>query len=681
MKPVFIIIILLFIISELNAQLNSVNTEWMHYLEELAASEESGTNDMEQLFDELSSLSDHPFNLNTVTAKDLERLPFLTDIQIENLLYYIYKYSPLVDIYELKNVETLDWQTITYLLPFVYVGDTMQTPDFRWKNAFRYGKREVMIRSDYTFQEKAGYRQASTEETAAQPNKHYLGEPYYLSLRYGFNYKDVQWGFAAEKDAGEAFWNKHHKGFDHYAFNFNLKNRGILENLHIGDYRLSFGQGLVMNTNFSTGKTSFTTHINQTNESIKRHASPSETDFFRGLAGALKFDNLQISLFCSHRQHDANADSAWIYTFKTDGYNRTPGDVDKRRTATVNMGGSNIRWQNESFNLGLTVVYYSFGSKQLNPDPKPYNLFYLKGKDHFNTGINYSFGTKILSFKGETALDANGKWATVNNLLLNPASSVSLMFSYRNYARDYNAFYAKAFSESSGVGNETGFYTGIKFYPLRRWELSAYADYFRFPWLRYGVNSPSSGVDGLVQVSYKPSGDLQMQLRYKYKEKEKNVIQTNGNNTFIRPYRQQRWQFRFDYRPENWELKTQADYNLYADDSQAQSGWSLTQTFGFSPDKSKFRIDGSLGYFHTNDRNSRISVYEKNILYAFYYPVFYGEGLRLYTVVKWKIAPSLTVYLKLANTRYLDRDAIGSDLEEIQGRDKTDMYCLLKYEF
>jgi hypothetical protein len=680
MKPIFTII-LLFIISELTAQINSNNTEWMHYLEELAASEETGTGSQEQLFDELSYLSDHPFNLHSVTRKDLERLPFLTDIQIENLLYYIYKYSPLVDIYELKNVEDLDIQTITYLLPFVYIGGTVQVSDFQWKNLFRHGKQEVMLRSDYTLQEKAGYRKATPEEIAAKPNKYYLGEPYYLSLRYGFHYKDVQWGFAGEKDAGEAFWNQHHKGFDHYAFNFNLKNRGILENLHIGDYRLSFGQGLVMNTNFSTGKTSFSTNINQTNEGIKRHASPNETDFFRGFAGVLKFNNLQISLFYSHRNQDANADSAFIYTFKTDGYNRIPNDINKRRTATVDMGGSHIRWRNGPLNFGLTFVYYSFGGKHLNPNPQPYNLFYLRGNEHFNTGINYGFRGKKYSFQGETALDAAGKRASVNNLLINPASSVNLIFSYRNYARDYNAFYAKAFSESSRVQNESGFYAGVKLHPFSRWELSAYADFFRFPWLRYGVNSSSSGVDGLVQVRYKPGTDLQMQLRYKYKQKEKNVIQGNGNKTFVLPYQQQRWQFRFDYRRKNLELKTQADYNLYIDDSQSQPGWSLAQTFGFSPDKTKLQIDGSLGYFRTGDWNSRISVYEKNILYAFYYPSFSGQGFRLYTVVKWKIASSLTIYLKLANTRYFDRDVIGSDLEEIQGRDKTDAYCLLKYEF
>jgi len=122
MKTFFILFFSLLLAIDASAQIAANNTEWMQYLEELSESDERNPSDIEQFFDELSYLSEHPFNLQTVTKQDLERLPFLTDIQIENLLYYIYKYSPLVDIYELKNVEDLDFQTITYLLPFVYIG-------------------------------------------------------------------------------------------------------------------------------------------------------------------------------------------------------------------------------------------------------------------------------------------------------------------------------------------------------------------------------------------------------------------------------------------------------------------------------------------------------------------------------------------------------------------------------
>ncbi|GHT84236.1 hypothetical protein FACS189420_2100 [Bacteroidia bacterium] len=684
MKTLTFILSFIFIAVGLSAQINPNNSEWMQYLEELADSEDTETGDLEQLFEELSYLSEHPFNLQTVTKKDLERLPFLTAIQIENLLYYIYKYGPLVDIYELKNVEDLDFRTITYLLPFVYVGEAIKKyPDFQLKDLLKHPKQELMLRSDYTFQEKAGYQKATEEERAAKPNKYYLGEPYYLSFRYSYQYRDwIQLGISGEKDAGEAFWNKNNKGFDYYAFNLNIKNRGVLESLHLGDYRLSFGQGLVMNNNFSMGKTSFVGSINQSNSGIKRHVSTNENGFFQGIAGTLKFKDLQVNLFYSHRNHDANADSSYIYTFKTDGYNRIPNDINKRRTAHVNMGGSHLQWRNESFTLGFTAVYHDFGGKTFNPDSKPYNLFYLRAKNHFNSGINYGYQMKNISFQGETAIDANGKWATVNNILLNPASTINLIFSYRNYAGDYNAFYGKAFSESSTVQNEKGFYSGLKFYPFSKWELSAYIDYFQFPWLKYGINSPSSGTDGLVQISYRHNDRLQMNLRYKYKEKYKNVIQESGKETFVLPYTQHRWRYQFNYQSENgFGLKTQADYNLYTSKPDTQSGWSLTQNLSFARDKSKFQMDGALAYFHASDWNSRINIYEKNILYAFSFPNYYGEGVRAYSVIKWKISKPLTLYLKLATTHYFERDVIGSGLEEIQGKEKTDMNVLIKYNF
>ena len=682
-KFIIFFIPFLFIMVEVNAQIVANNAEWMQYLEELAESDDRDPDDIEQLFDELSYLSEHPFNLQTVTKKELERLPFLTDIQIENLLYYVYKYGPLVDCYELKNVEELDFQTITYLLPFVYVGEAeKKSTENPWKNGKNPAKQELLLSSNYTFQKKAGYQKVPEEERSAAPNKYYLGEPYYLSFRYRYQYKDFQLGITGEKDAGEAFWNKRNKGFDYYSFNLNIKNKGILDDLHIGDYRLSFGQGLVMNTNFSMGKTSDIASINLKDKGIKRHVSTSEYNYFRGVAGSLRYKNMQLYLFGSHRKYDANADSALIYSFKNDGYHRVPNDMQKKKTAQIDMGGANVQWRNESFSAGLTSIYYSFGGKELNPTPQTYNLFYLRGKNHFNSGLNYEYHTRKISFQGEAAMDASGKGAIVNNLLINPVSTMDWIFSYRNYARDYNAFFSKAFAESSTVQNESGFYTGIRFYPFRKWELSTYADYFRFPWLKFGINSPSSGSDWLVQLAYKLNSRLQMNLRYKYKEKSQNQIQEDARETYVTPYRQERWRYQLDYRNEKgFGLKTQADYNVYLSASQSTAGWSLTQSASWSKPQSNFQLDGALAYFHAGNWNNRISIYERDILYSFSFPTYYGEGFRMYSVIKWKIAHALTVYCKLANTRYFDRGTIGSGLEAIQGKNKTDLYGLVRYQF
>jgi hypothetical protein len=52
-----------------------------------AESEESI--DYESFYSDLVSLVDSPLNLNNTSKEELEKLAFLNDIQIENILYYI----------------------------------------------------------------------------------------------------------------------------------------------------------------------------------------------------------------------------------------------------------------------------------------------------------------------------------------------------------------------------------------------------------------------------------------------------------------------------------------------------------------------------------------------------------------------------------------------------------------
>lgn len=71
----------------------------------------------ENVIEELSERIQQPVNLNSATKEQLEQFPFLNDIQIENLLAYVYINGQMQTIYELQLVEEMDWETIHYLLP------------------------------------------------------------------------------------------------------------------------------------------------------------------------------------------------------------------------------------------------------------------------------------------------------------------------------------------------------------------------------------------------------------------------------------------------------------------------------------------------------------------------------------------------------------------------------------
>ena len=660
-------------------QINYQNTDWMTYLEDLAEEEDADQNSIELLHEELSLLSETPLNINVAEKNDLERLPFLNIKQIEDILYYIYKYGPVMELLELKNIESLNRQTINYILPFLYAGEKEKKDSFNWGNLFRYGKQEILVRSDQTVQEKSGYRESKDGKTSNQ----YLGEPYYFSFRYAYKYQEkIQFGIAGEKDAGERLWNKETKGLDHYAFNLNIKENGILKDLHLGDYRLAFGEGLTVNTQFSVGKTTDIGNPGLKNTGIKRHASPNENNYFKGAAASIRIQSVYLNLFGSSRYHDANADSLCIYSFKTNGYNRTEKELEKKKNALIHSAGGNIQWRNENITLGLSSIVYSFGGKELSPENQPYNLYYLRGKSHANLGFHYLYQDRYLIFRGETAIDKNNNWASLNHLILQPNNQINFNFSVRNYQKGYNAFFGKAFGETSFVRDESGAYAGIHLKPSSQWEVTSYIDFFRFSWFRYGVNSLSSGKDFLSGVVFYPNSSTSLSLRYKYKEKAKNQISEDGRSTHILPYRQHRFRQQIHISGnENFNTKFQADYTIYKETNQTHSGYSLSQNFSIIPDKKRPQWDIGIAYFHTEDWDSRISVYEKNILYAFSLSSYYGEGLRTYSVLKWKVYPPMTIYLKVSNTHYFDRILIGSGTDEIEGNNKTDISALIKVSF
>ena len=56
------------------------------------------------------------------------------------------------------------------------------------------------------------------------------------------------------KRCGSPFLRRLPKGYDHYGFHIIINDIGKLKTLALGDYRLSFGQGLILNNDFIGSK-------------------------------------------------------------------------------------------------------------------------------------------------------------------------------------------------------------------------------------------------------------------------------------------------------------------------------------------------------------------------------------------------------------------------------------------
>lgn len=650
-------------------------------------SEESESEiDFSSLYDDLIALSQNPIQLNSATKDDLEKLPFLSEMQIDNILYYLYRNNPMNSIYELQLIDGLDMTDIYDMLPFVTLGDAKsESNKLDFSNVFKYGKNELYLRIDRGLETKEGYRfdPENEENTSDETNKNYLGSAYYSHLKYRFNYKDrIKAGITMEKDAGEQFWGDENKGFDFYSAFVQMNNVGIFKTLVLGDYRANFGQGLVMKTDFSMGKSSYVTDISNHSNGFNRYSSTNEYDYLRGAAATIKRGKFDISAFYSNKMIDADTADGEFTSIKIDGLHRTFSELEKKNTVNEQVLGANIRYRFNWLQIGITSVY-TFLNRAINPDTNNYNQFYFRGKTQWNTSIDYKFRLNRLNFYGETAIDKNNAIATINGMNFSPVSTVSLVTLYRYYSPKYNALFANAFGESSTVRNESGLYFGAEVHPIRYWKVSAYFDSYRFPWMKFGVDAPSYGKDYLLQIDYSPRRNLNMYWRVKYEKNEKNYTDTVSVMPVILPYQKTQGRYRLNYAFGNFSFQNQIDINSANNGvSPSTYGFSAFQGISYSLEKVPLEIDARLQIFDAQNYANRIYVYEQDVLYAFSIPMVYGKGSRYYLNLQYDITKKLSVWFKFTQTVYADeRETISNGNEEITGNKKTDLRFLLRWKF
>ena len=667
----------LFIIPACSAQ-NPTESLLEDILEDLSVNNDIdnsvNTLNWENELEELSTRLQEPVNLNTATREQLEQFPFLSDIQIEHLLAYIYIHGQMETIYELQLIEDMDRQTIQYLLPFVCIKAINNELAFRWKtmlkSAAKYGKNEVLTRMDIPFYKRKGY-----EHT-------YLGPAVYNSVKYSFRYSDRLYaGVVAEKDAGEPFAALHNRyGYDYYSFYLLLKNCGRLKALAVGNYRLSFGQGLVISTDYLMGKTIYASSFNNRSSGIKKHSSTDEYNYFRGIAATFALTkHWDISGFYSHRSLDGVITDGEITSIYKTGLHRSRKEADKKHLFTLQLTGGNVSYQQNRIRLGITGIYYVF-NRPYEPELTGYSKYNLHGNNFYNLGIDYAYRWHRFSFQGETAIGKQG-WASLNRLQYSPVQDVHLMLIHRFYSYNYWAMFAHSFGEGSMAQNEQGYYLGLETSPFAHWKFFASFDLFSFPWKRYRVSKSSRGMDGLIQATFTPRTNLSMDLKYRYKQKERDLTGSKGTLTLPIFHHQFRYRLNYSFK-DVFSSRTTLDYNhFHSQDRAADIGYQVTQMISSQLPWARLFADVQGSYFFTDDYDSRVYASEKGLLYTFYTPSFQGRGFRCSVRLRYELNKHWLFITKFGETVYLDRNEIGSGNDLIYRNKKADIQMQLRIKF
>lgn len=668
-----LIIFLLLISQILFAQNN--NIDHSRIIDELAGIQEDDA-DYESIYENLMQLLSHPADINTITQEELRQLHLLNEQQVSDFIQYRADNGDLISLFELQAVPSFDAETIQKLIPFIKVRnpDEMVNASLL-KKILNDGNHYLITRWERTIEEKTGFHEST------EPKRKYFGtqDKYYLRFRSSIpgNYS---FGFTAENDAGEIFrWGprKGKFGPDFLSAHAQVLNKGIVKNLIVGDFQSQFGQGLIFGGAFGLGKGAETIGTSRRNNiGFLPHTSAAEAGFFRGVGTTIEpVKNILISGIFSQTRRDASIGGDSVAGFEirslsTSGFHRNENEIANERTAQERLAGGVIEYRKRNFTFGVIGqhIRYNF---PIAKDTSAYNQFAFRGRQNTNAGFHFNIGFANVNLFGEAAHSIGAGSSIVAGLIaaLDPRFDMAMVF--RNFAKDYQPFYANPFSESTQPINETALYWGWKYRWNRKYNIAGYVDLFRFPWIAFRRYKPSTGYEWLLRFNYQPSRKATMFIQLREESKLRNTPEELPSYQVSNGIKRNYWFAMTLAAGDHLNFKSRIQYSTFSFNRKTSEGLVISQAVSASV--GKFQVSMNYALFDTDDFDNRQYVYENDVFLAFSLPAYDGVGVRNYLMVEYKIGKAITVWLRYARTRFTDREEIGSGLETINGNIRNDV--------
>ncbi len=636
--------------------------------------------DYSDIAERLNYYRKHPIDLNNATKDQLQELIFLSPIQINEILSHSLENGPFINVYELQSIRSLDIESVNLLINFVKVTLPTSFQDLTFKKLVQKADHDIMVRIGKILERQAGF---STLANSKEAN--YQGSAWRVLTRYRYNFSNsLAASLNMEKDAGEQFFDSSkNKGFDFYSGNISIRGSGVVKKLLIGDYALQFGQGLVMWSGSGFGKGSGISTIAKQDFGLKPYSSVNESMFLRGASGTFKFRKLFFTPFFSKKNLDASTTDQGkeISTISFSGLHRTKSEIENKSRLSSTIYGAHIQFNSKRLNIGFTSYQTQF-SLPFSIGKSLYEQYDFRGNLLTNLGINYDYNYKNTYFFGEMAHSKNGGSAFINGIMSSLSPRVSLVLMHRRYAKNYHSFFNQSVSEASNPVNESGFYSALSLKFDSKWDLFTYSDFFRFPWLKFRVNAPSSGYEIFAQINYKMNKKLNLNTRFKQQVREENsegIITHSGLETVDK----QNYRIEISYGiNDRFSFRNRVEMVRYQKgNSKFELGFLNYQDIIYKPMSSRLSGNVRFGIFDTESFNSRIYAYENDVLYAYSVPAYQGKGVRFYVNARYTLIRGFDLWLRYSLTSYYDQITVGSGGDQINGNKRSDIRMQIRYQF
>ena len=643
MKREIFILILILLTVFLQAQEDSVilrdaniTDQLENYLEQWDGESALFEEFVEELYEDRSG---GKLNLNELSYDKAIKELQLTDYQYYQLQLYIENFGQLVTVHELAAIEGFTSEDVARLLPRVVASPTKERQNI-FRDFFRKSKSSLLIRYGQILEHQAGYDTARSN--------HYPGTPRHACFRFSFNSQDkIILKLSGEKDAGEQFFRgKQKQGFDFYAGSLCVQDMGVLRRAVVGDFRLNFGQGLVLGSSLLSGRGGGVEGARRFGSGIRTTAPTNEGDFLRGGAVTIGDSRMAGTLFGG----------------------RAFGSLDNRF-------GADLSYRRALFKVGVRSVLLT--TTDTLREERLRSTFTPTG---FNVAADYHLIAKRHLLFGEAAVNQSGKLALLQAAQLNLSPVFKMLLLFRHYDCGFSAPLGSGFGASSRNSGETGLYVAADCIAGRNCEVSLFADYYRLSEPSYRTDAPIAGLDCGISVVYRTGRHGQLLGKYSWRTRPQNGSENPHLHELTERQRHKvRLQWSFTPHP-IVKLKTEMDWQLQRDGDTRKhyQGLLLFQDAAIDMARIGLSLHARIAYFDTDRYDERLYAYENDVYYAFSVGSYYYKGIRGYLLLRYKYK-WLSIWLRLARTHYIDRKTVSSGLNQIDAPHKTEVKAQIMF--
>ena len=387
---------------------------------------------------------------------------------------------------------------------------------------------------------------------------------------------------------------------------------------------------------------------------IQPYRSNDENRFNRGIAFVMDKHRLCTAFFFSDKKIDANRiydsvrKTSYVSSLQTSGYHRTQSELEDMHALRLITAGGAIHFSKGPLRLGINAIYHSFSLPYLR-EQEPYRLFVFRGQHLYNYSIDYHYTLRNVHFFGEMATDDKFHPAFVQGFMFSADAKMDLSLLVRKISGKYYSLQGNAFTESTEPTGEEGIYAGasLKFSPV--FTIDAYVDFYRFPWLKFGINQPGWGRDLLIQANWKPDKKTIFYLRVRKEVKTGNITDENlpvSNqilpvlvpvNFFTGRMDQTGEISRYNLRihlgrviSRQVECRFRVETIKVSAGREKSFGYMFFSDLFLTPQSSRVAINTRFLFYETTDYSSRIYAFENDVMYYNIIPSFSGSGMLAY---------------------------------------------------